>query len=204
VVQSELDIKTWLSATPSVDAVRPKRCRCCRSAGRPSGERLGIWGHGLRARQVRGPQQPGWRPQLVQVWVRRYLCLLCGAVMTVVPSAVARCRLYSVLAIGWALGLFGVDRLSSRRVREQVSPWPVVGAASAGRQWITLSRWVRAVAQRKLLPCIRPHPPEWTLRQVAERAATTLASFAQPVFRELPLAHQAAHGAVQVLMTIPP
>jgi hypothetical protein len=111
--------------------------------------------------------------------MRRYLCRGCGAVVIVGPREVTARRHYSASAIGWALALFGVARLAAREVRRRVSPWAVVGAAAAAG-WQTLRRWARAVRDRALFPRVRASPASFSLRQVAARAATTLAACAPP------------------------
>ena len=178
IIHSGISVKQWMEALPSVDAVRPSCCPSCGCAGRPAGARIGIVGHGRRERQQRGPVTPAGPPALVQLLVRRYLCR-CGAILMVVPRETQPRRLYTVSAIGWALALFGVTRLPPRRVREQTSPWKVVGATAA-RGWVTLRRWVHAVRAGRLLPCVRPSPADFGLRQIAERAATTVAGHAPP------------------------
>lgn len=79
-------------------------------------------------------------------------------------------------------------------IRQRVSPWVVVGATAFTR-WKTLPRWVAAVAAGRLFTCVRPPPQGWSARQVAERAATTLAAHALPSPEPPPLSTQAFHGA---------
>lgn len=132
-------------------------------------------GHGLRDRQQFGPRVPLAPPVIAIARVRRYRCRRCAAVTTVVPRGVVRRRLFSAAAIGYALALFGVSRLSAREVRQRTSPWHAVGdAAHAG--WAQLRRWARAVRSRRLFGCVRPCPARFSLREVAARAATTLAA----------------------------
>lgn len=158
---------------------RPAVCVCCRAASRPVGGGLTIHGHGVRQRQLRGPPQPGRRSTIVVVNVRRYECLRCGAVMTVVPSAVLARMLYTATAIGLSLALYGIDGLTAREVRKTVCAWPVIGASSTG--WRSLRRWMATASV--LWSCVRAAPDSWGPRQRAERAATTLiahAPFSQP------------------------
>jgi hypothetical protein len=115
----------------------------------------------------------------VSIQLRRYRCRACGAVVTVAPRAVVCKRLYSAAAIGLALALWAVGRMSAREVRQRVSPWTCVGyAAAAG--WTTLGRWAQAVLERRLFPAVRLVPEGWSPRKVAERVATTLAAMALP------------------------
>jgi hypothetical protein len=118
------------------------------------------------------------------VVLRRYLCRNCGAVVAVGPREVTARRHYSASAIGWALALFGVAQLAAREVRRRVSPWAVVGAAAAAG-WQTLRRWAKAVREGGLFPGVRASPESFSLRQVAARAATTLAASAPPSIEEL-------------------
>jgi len=107
--------------------------------------------------------------------VRRYRCLRCRAVCTVVPRGVVRRRHFGAGAIGWALFLYGHEHLTAHVVRDRVGG---IGSRSAGH-WVTLRRWLRAVAHGALF-VVRPSPVAFTVRQAAERAAMTLASFAPP------------------------
>ncbi|MCG8422105.1 MAG: hypothetical protein MJE77_29630 [Proteobacteria bacterium] len=109
IVYCAVDIKSWLARTPSVDEVRPARCARCGVAGRPLGSKLGIWGHGLRERQLLGPLEPDGLPQRVDIKVRRYLCRHCKAVMVVVPRGVLPRRYYTGCAIALAMALLGVN-----------------------------------------------------------------------------------------------
>lgn len=144
---------------------------------------LGLWGHGLRERQLRGPQEPLGAPQTVVLLVRRYQCQPCGALVTVVPQGVVPRRYYAAPALALALVLFVLRRLPASEVRARVSPWRVlVDAAQEG--WSTLRRWCR-VAKRGALfvpgvPEVRPCPTDFTLRQEAERFAAALNSLAPP------------------------
>lgn len=179
LVYSGLDVKGWLERTPSVEEARPGRCPRCEAASRPTGRALGLWGHGVRERQQRGPLEPFGEPVTVVVQVRRYLCRACRAVVQVVPRGVLALRLFSAAAVGLALTLFGVRRCAMAAVRERVSPWRRVGA-SAGASWLALRRWIRAIREQRLFACVRPAPARFTARQVAERAAMTLGAQATP------------------------
>jgi hypothetical protein len=195
IILSGLDVKSWLAAVPDVDSVRPGQCPCCGRAGNPTGERLGIIGHGMRERQQRGPLVAGGTPQVVTVTVRRYACG-CGAILMVVPRETLRGRLYTASAVAWALALFGVEHVSAAQVRRRTSPWSVVGATAA-MGWATLRRWVRAVRARRLLAKVRPAPPDFTDRQVAERAAMTAAALAPPSLAMLEISSRAFAGGAR-------
>ena len=149
--------------------MRPHRCVACGAASRPIGEPLAIIGHGLRARQVRGPARVGAPPKTRTLWVRRYLCLGCAAVLTVVPREVIARKHFAVTAIGLAFAMVGLLGLSQGAAWAAVSGW---GVPYGG--WVTLRRWARSVVSQELLRCVRAAPREWSLARVAERVATTL------------------------------
>lgn len=194
LVHSDLDIKLWLARIPTVEEVRPARCPSCGAAGRPEGARLGLWGHGLRRRQIRGPLEADGPPQIVVVQGRRYQCQRCGAVVLVAPRGVLPRRYYSSLAIGLAMALYSMAGLTLATVRQRISPWPIVGQTALGG-WVTFRRWIRAVRARTLFVQMRSIPQEWTPRQAAERVATTLASLGPPTMRGHPLVERAFAGS---------
>jgi hypothetical protein len=197
IVASRLDVKAWLAQVPDVDTVRPAVCPCCGRAGHPPGSPLGIIGHGLRERQQRGPLVAGGAPKLVTVQARRYACG-CGAILMVVPAETLPRRLYTVSAVAWALALFGVEQATAAQVRQRTSPLTVIGATAAAG-WATLRRWVRAVRDLRLLLKVRPSPPDFTDRQVAERAAMTAAALAPPSLATLEISARAFAGATRAV-----
>lgn len=84
---------------PGVDDVRPKRCEACKQPARLGGRVL-LQGHGVRKRSVVVP--PAVRrlaERMADCWVRRYRCVSCGAVPTVLPRGVMPRYLYSAGAI---------------------------------------------------------------------------------------------------------
>lgn len=174
-----MDVKAWVERPPSVEDVRPGQCPRCDAASRPVGRALQIWGHGLRDRQQRGPSGPSGTGVEITIRVRRYVCRLCAAVILVVPLGVMGGRLFSAAAIGLALALFGVGGLAMADVRRRVSPWQRVGASAQG-SWLGLRRWVGAVRSGRLFASVRGSPAGFTARQVAARAAMTLAALAPP------------------------
>lgn len=134
---------------------------------------MGLWGHGLRLRQQRGPLDPKGKPETVVVKARRFQCRPCGAILLVVPRGMMPRRHYAASAIALALALLGLLGLPVREVRRRVSSWQVVGATAASG-WATLRRWVAAARRGELFAAVRPSPPHFTMRQVAQRAAATL------------------------------
>ncbi len=119
----------------------------------------------------------GGAPGLIGVLLRRYLCQSCGAVVVVGPRGIAPGRLYGAGAIALALALWGCGGLAPAAVRRRVSPFAIVGATAAAG-WASLRRWSRSVRAGRLFPMVRALPAGARLRQVAARAATTLAACA--------------------------
>jgi hypothetical protein len=185
MIQSAIPVKSWYTETPSVEAVRPSRCPCCGAAGNPVGERCQLHGHGLRERVVQGPLGPGEPATTIAILARRFRCVVCQAVLLVVPAGVLRLRRYTAMAIGYAFALFGLLGQSPVAVRQAVSAWPVVGATAASG-WATLKRWARA-AQAGTLFGGRPRgSPRRPLRQVAETVAAWLSALVPPPCSAVP------------------
>ena len=179
MIRSAISVKSWLRQTPTVEQVRPSVCVGCGAAGRPAGAGLGLHGHGLRLRQFRGPPSVGAPPRITVLPVRRYQCQHCPAVLTVVPSETVPRRHYAATAIALALALFGLCGRSHSQVRAAVSSDATVGV-SATRRWSTLSRWVDAVAARRLFPSMPAMPTEVDRCDIAARAAMAIGAHAPP------------------------
>ncbi len=158
------------------------------------GGKIMLHGHGSKERQQRGPPTADGEPVVSTLKVRCYHCQRCGAVIRSAPKTVCYRRLYSAPAIGFALALWGLMRLSVAEVRARISPWKILGA-SAPQRWQTLRRWAQAVRAQTLFACVRKCPEHFTLKQIAERAAATLASLSQRAESALDLAAQAFSGA---------
>jgi len=154
-----------------------------------------VQGHGIRERQVLGPPEPQAQAGLRMVELRRYRCLACGAVTTVTPAEVLTRRLYGAGAIVWALALFGLSALSPQAVRSAVSPWRVVGAATADR-WSTLARWCAAARAGQLWSCTPAVPRDWPPRRAAARLAAAISAYALPSPEPPALPSLAFHGAL--------
>ena len=144
-VESPIAVKFWMAEPPPVAVTRPGQCPACEAAGAPLGGRVGLVGHGVRRRQQRGPRAPGCEPVVVELTLRRYRCMHCGAVVTTGPADLVRRRLFSGPAIALALALWSHAATPAPAVRRAVSPWHVVGAAAA-RGWASLRRWAQAAA----------------------------------------------------------
>lgn len=170
-----MSVKKWVEEVPRAEHVRPGRCSKCGAASRPPGEQLVLVSHGLRERQVRGPAEPAGRPETRVVRVRRFRCLRCGGLTTVLPRGLTARRHYSASSIGLALCLHGLRGLSIGETRRRVCTWPV-GFETA--RWTTLRTWVVAIDQGRLFPRVRAAPPAASLRSRAARAAATLSAVA--------------------------
>jgi hypothetical protein len=194
VIQSSIDLKSWIAKMPTVAEARPAACPGCKAASCPFGGLIQLHGHGLRQRQVRGPPGPGEDAAIVVITCRRYRCVRCGAVLLVVPREVLPRRQYSAAAIGFALALWGLLQATALAVRRRVNPAATLGFdAMAG--WVTLRRWARAVKQQRLFASVPAAGPSATLREVAALAATALAASADSTTRHLPLEQRAFFGA---------
>lgn len=153
-----------------------------------------VQGHGKRQRQAWGPAEPHAPPEIRALTIRRYRCIACRALTTVVPCETLTKRLYTAPAVGWALALFGLLLATPTAIRRLVSPWRLWGATSAAR-WQTLLRWAGAAAQGRLFPQVRPMPEVWSARKVAARVAATLSACRVPSPDPPPLDIQAFQGA---------
>lgn len=176
VVHSTFDVNFWATTVPTVEAVRPGRCPRCKVASRRPGMRLGLVGHGLRDRQVRGPRTPSGPPRTVTVAVRRFLCVECAAVVTVAPRGVTRRRHFGATAIGLALFLFGVLGLTARVVQRAISDW-----GPGGSRWRTLGRWIDAAVARRLLGDVRLDLTGLDRRRAAAAIARSVQAFVPAV-----------------------
>jgi len=172
IIQSAIDVKFWAVAPPSCSAVRPASCPGCGAASREPGRSLTVVGHGLRSRDVEGPDEPDCAPGSTTVLTRRYRCLGCGAVLVVVPRGVARGLRYTIDAIGYALALWGYARATAERARQAVSVAKARGV-SAPERWASVRRWASGPAR-----VFGPGTPitGGVLRDRAARVATWLAS----------------------------
>lgn len=191
VMRAAVGIKAWIAKTPCVDEVRPAQCAGCGAASRPVGAGLVVHGHGLLARQVRGVLAVGERPGVIVLWVRRYACQLCRAIMTVVPTDMLARRQYSAPSIALALHLWLMMGLSDREVRAQVCAWQVRGRNARG--WAQLYRWTDQAASLFALPravSLVGHPHD-----VARRVLTTLRAMSPAAVSGTPIVMQIFEGA---------
>jgi hypothetical protein len=173
VVHSFVDVKSWAERTPDVEAARPGRCPACGAAARPLGEPLGLVGHGLRCRQVRGPITAEAPATVDTVRVRRYRCRPCGATVTVLPRGVAPRRHFTATAIGLGCLMYGLSMASLHATRARLSPW-----RSTESGWPAMGRWLDAIAGGAIFASVRASPPGWSRRRQAERVAQALLAVA--------------------------
>ena len=174
-----LDVKILAKLEPEIEATRPSCCaQCGVEVGMPGA--LNIHGHGLRERLVLGPTEPQASPEAISVHLRRFRCIACGHVMTVLPAILARYFLYSTAAIALALWLWATVQTTQSSTRALVSPWPVRGASEADR-WRSLPRWVGRAQDLFGLP---EDLHGETARAVAARVAGLLAGRAPPDLSE--------------------
>jgi len=148
VIRSSLEIKFWLEGPPDIDLVRPSRCCGCGAAGRAAGMPKTLVGHGVRLRGLAGPLLPDAAPETLRLFVRRFLCLACRSVLTVVPREVAPSRRYAAPAIALALTLFGALGQPAEDVRAHVAVAPRAGFDE--RRWRQLDRWPAAISAGRL------------------------------------------------------
>ena len=182
--------------TPTVQQARPARCPRCGAASCPLGGQIQLQGHGLRERQVLGPQSPDDTPTEETLMGRRYRCIVCTAVITVVPCEIRARWQYSAAAISFALALWGLALATASEVRKRISPRPKHGASGIVN-WKTLRRWACAVKEKRLFPSTLIPPEATSLRKLAAAAAITSAAQALPSTRGLPIEHRAFLGAAQ-------
>lgn len=116
---------------------------------------------------------------------RRYRCVHCSAILTVVPRGVAPRRHYGHAAIALALTLWAIAREPVATVRQRVCVWPIT--VEAMTRWATLERWARA-ARRTL------GDTSLSLIAAAARTAQIAIGRAPPSLRTAPRTVQAFAG----------
>lgn len=161
-------------------------------AARPLGGRIELIGHGLRDRQVRGTLEPNGVAGIRVLKVRRYRCLGCGAVITVVPRGVAARRHFGAGTIGLGLLLRGRAE-GQRKIRGRLGGF----GPPEDYGWRTLRRWSDAVGRGALFERLVAIPiPDPVIR--AARAATILSTYADPSLARASVEEQVFSGAVRL------
>ena len=134
---------------------------------------------------------------MIVIQIRRYVCRSCKAILMVVPRGIARCKHYAATAIAFALGLFGLDGWPQSAVRQAISSWRITSGQNHST-WVTLRRWIAAVADGALWPSLPRVDSSSPARQVAERAAMALSAMAPLPLQSLPMSHRAFHGGAHM------
>lgn len=190
-MHADIDVKEWAKRVPAIGRVRPRRCPCCEAPAQPVGGRLGIVGHGLRDRQVRGPLDPRGVGGFVIVRVRRFRCLTCSAVISVVPRGVAPGRHFGAGTIGLAIALLSAG-VCTLAVRDRAGGY---GAAEA-TEWRTVRDWVQAGLEGRLVRSLQ-RLAGLDRAHGARRLASLIAGHAPPGVTSSRLETLAFVGAVE-------
>lgn len=154
------------------------RCPSCRAPGVELGGRINLHGHGVRARCLAGPPVLGAEPGTIDILLRRYKCQRCGAVLTVGPRGILRGYVYSAMALGLALLLWGVLHEQEVKVQRALGVHRIRGASRPER-WQALRRWTKAAAKGQLWRTIQVSL-RGQVRELAERVARILCARAGP------------------------
>ena len=116
---------------PSREKTRPTHCVICGQAARNVDGILQVVGHGLYCRQVRGLTETGW----ITVWIQRFLCLMCGHTMSLLPDWLLPWRWYAAPTIAEALYRHCILQESA------VSIGVRFGRPDDATDWKSLRRW---------------------------------------------------------------
>ena len=116
---------------PSREKIRPTHCVICGQAARNADGTLQLVGHGMYSRQVRGLAETGW----IVVLIQRFLCLMCGHTMSLLPDWLHPWRWYAGPAIIEALYRHCILQESA------VSIGVRFGRPDDAMEWKSLQRW---------------------------------------------------------------
>jgi hypothetical protein len=116
---------------PSIDSLRPAFCVCCGEPARNAWGVLQLVGHGYYSRQVRGVSESLW----ILISVRRFLCLVCGHTMSLMPDWLHPHRWYAATVIIEALCRHAIGGENSSAIGERF------GRPCEGTAWRSLFRW---------------------------------------------------------------
>lgn len=160
-------------------ARRTWRCRGLRDA--PGAARRGVpWGGvwassvtGCALGKFRGPLTADDAAAVHTLRVRRYRCVGCAAIVTVLPRGATRARHFSATAIALACAMYALSGASLRATRARVSPW-----RSAEPGWPAMGRWLHAIAGGSIFATVRAWPRRWPRRRQAERVAQAVLAVA--------------------------
>ena len=173
-----IDVKFFAELDVGVEGARPAVCAQC-GVGAGCVGSLRIHGHGKRSRDALGPWSaaPGSKAEITGLTLRRYRCIVCGHVMTILPPFLARYFRYTTAAIALAFWLWTSGGLSASEARRQVSPWSLRGLCEAHR-WRSLGRWLDRLDDLFALP----QELGESGRDLARRAAHLMSARAPPKF----------------------
>ena len=116
---------------PPIDSLRPTFCVCCGEPARNTCGVLQLVGHGCYSRQVRGLSETAW----IVIWVRRFLCTVCGHTMSLLPDWLHPYRWYAAAVIIEALCRHAICGESSAAIGERF------GRPQDATAWRSLFRW---------------------------------------------------------------
>lgn len=184
VISSGLSVKSWAANLPTVETVRPVACPRCGHGARANG--LSIYGHGIASRLVLSGG-PGGR---IELSLRRYRCMSCGATCTVGPADLVRGRHFLRGTIATAIALWALTGQTAAAVRAQLSP-DTVRSHDAERDWPMLRRWV-AAAKRVFGELCPVRSPAESPMTAAARIARWILAHAPPDTAGLTIGERAA------------
>jgi len=116
---------------PSREDLRPRFCVFCGQAARNADGNLQLVGHGMYSRQVCGVVETGW----LIIWIRRFLCLVCGHTMSLLPDWLHPWRWYAAPVIIEALCRHCILQESAASIGARF------GRPDNGAEWRSLRRW---------------------------------------------------------------
>jgi hypothetical protein len=120
------------AGAPSIEDLRFNHCVICgQPAWNAATGTLQIVGHGMYSRQVRGLTEKAW----IVIWVRRFLCLLCGHTMSRLPAWLYPWR--------WYAGTVIIEALFRRCIlmESEISIAGLFGQPQDSKEWKSLRRW---------------------------------------------------------------
>jgi hypothetical protein len=116
---------------PSFEKIRPTHCVFCGQAAQNAEGILQVVGHGMYSRQVRGLTETG----LLTVWIQRFLCLVCGHTMSLLPDWLLPYRWYAATAIVEALYRHCILQETAASIGVRF------GQSADATEWKSLHRW---------------------------------------------------------------
>ncbi|MBZ5574709.1 MAG: DUF6431 domain-containing protein [Acidobacteriia bacterium] len=114
-----------------MEDLRPRFCVICGQAAQNADGSLQLVGHGMYSRQVRGLVETGW----IVIWIRRFLCLVCGHTMSLLPDWLHPWRWYAGTVIIEALYRHCILQESAGSIGARF------GRPKGAVEWRSLRRW---------------------------------------------------------------